>query len=184
MMPRCAGRQQGRITELEVLTRIDPSSHRAWPRRRVLLAATAETPAEFAAAESSIQRAQSLNPEETGTQLLLAEIALLRGDLSAAGRCFHNACQANPRAAGGLYLGAYVSWKQHDKTASANLLAAAKKALGPEWKPKGSVSEGDVRRRMDRDAGLLASFWQAWPGSVEPDSAFGKLDAYLQSRRR
>ena len=178
------GDSKGAIAELEALTRIDPASHRAWQRRGVLLAATAVTQAEFAAAESSIQRAQSLNPEETGTQLLLGEIALMRGDLSAAGRCFHNACQANPRAAGGLFLSAYVSWKQHDKTASTALLASAKKAFGPEWKPKGSVSEGDVRRRMDRDAGLLAPFWQSWPGSVEPDSAFSKLDAYLQSRRR
>ena len=175
---------KGAIAELEELARINPSSHRAWQRRGVLLAAGATTAAQFAAAEESIRRAQKLNPEETGTLLLLGEIALLHGDLSAGERDFHAACQANPRSTGGLFFGAYAAWKRHDRAAATSLLAAAKQTLGPEWKPKGSVAEGDVKQRMDRDAGLLAPFWQAWSGTPDPDAAFAKLESYLQSRRR
>ena len=178
------GDTQGAIAELETLARINPSSHRAWQRRGVLLAASARTPAQWATAEDSIRRALNLNPEETGTLLLLGEIGLLRGDLTAAERSFRSACQANPRAVGGLFFSAYLAWKRHDRAAATQLLAVAKKARGPEWKPAGSVAEGDVKRRMDRDAGLLAPFWQEWPGTLEPDAAFAKLDGYLQSRRR
>jgi hypothetical protein len=148
----------------------------------VLLASTASTQAEYSAAEDSIRRAHSLNPEETGTLLLLGEIGLLRGDLKLAGRCFHDATQANPRSVGGLFLGSYVAWKGRDEAGTANLLASARKAAGPEWKPKGSVAEGDVQRRMDRHAGLLAPFWQEWSGAVQPETAFSRLDRYLRSR--
>ena len=178
------GDTTGAIAELETLARINPSSHRAWQRRGVVLAASAKSPSQWAAAEDSIHRALKLNPEETGTLLLLGEIGLLRGDLPGAERSFHSACQANPRAVGGLFFGAYVAWKRHDRVTAAQLLAAAKKARGPEWKPVGSVAEGDVKRRMDRDAGLLAPFWQQWPGTLELDAAFARLDSYLQLRRK
>ena len=177
------GDTQGAIAELQELARLNPLSHRAWQRRGVLLASQATSMAQLAAASESIERARKLNPEETGTLQLLGEVALLRGDLAAAGQRFREACQANPRSAGGLFFGGYVAWKNNDRAGAVDLLTAARRALGPEWKPKGSVAEGDVKQRMDRDAGLLAPFWQAWPGALEPAGTFAALDRYLQSKR-
>jgi hypothetical protein len=58
------------------------------------------------------------------------------------------------------------------------MLTAARNARGPDWKPSGSVLEGDVQRRMYSEAGFL--FERQWDGSQDPSHAFGQLDAYLR----
>jgi tetratricopeptide (TPR) repeat protein len=169
----------GAIAELERLARINPLSHRAWQRRGGLLAAMGQYPA----AQESLDRALQINPEETGTLLLLAEVALARGDLKEADRRLGLALQMNPRAVGGLFLQGYVAWQRHDSKQAAVLLASAQKARGPDWKPRGSVAEGDVRKRMDVEAGFLTRYWESWDGRPDPALAYGELQRRLATPR-
>lgn len=169
----------GAIAELDKLARSDPHSHRAFQRRGELMAASATTKAELARAEESLETAHRLNPEETGTLLLMGEVSIAKGDLSEAARRFELACRANPRAGGALFLRGYIAWRRGDSKQAASLLAAAHATRGKEWKPKGSVAEGDVQRRMYRESGFLNMFWEEWDGSAAPAKAFAGLNAFV-----
>ena len=170
----------GALRELGELARINPMSHRAWQRRGVLLAAAGQWPA----ARGSLERALLINPEETGTLLLLAEVALARGDIPGAEKRLELALQMNPRSIGGLFLRGYTAWLRRDGGHASTLLAAAQKARGPEWKPHGSAAEGDVKRRMYGEAGFLAPYWESWDGANSPAVAYLELHRYLSSRSK
>jgi hypothetical protein len=60
------------------------------------------------------------------------------------------------------------------------MLAAARRALGKEWKPTGGTAEGDVLQQLHTDATPLSRFWQGWDGSEDPGTAFAALDAHLR----
>ena len=63
------------------------------------------------------------------------------------------------------------------------LLNTARNTRGKDWKPLGAVAEGDVKRRMYRDAGFLLVFEQQWDGTSGPAQAYAGLDQYLRERR-
>jgi hypothetical protein len=63
------------------------------------------------------------------------------------------------------------------------MLAAARKARGPDFKPAGAVLEGDVRRLMYSESGFLNLFERQWDGSPDPTRAYAQLDAYLRHLR-
>jgi tetratricopeptide (TPR) repeat protein len=176
------GDRTGAVKELGTLIEMSPLSHRAWLRRGVLLAATAKSAQEFEAAESSLRQALKINPEETGALLLLGEIAVVRKDYPSARSRLELVNQANPRSAGALYLRGYVAWKGGDAPQARAMLEAARKALGPEWKPKGSVAEGDVKKKMANEAGFLAPYWEGWDGVADAGRAYAGMEAYLRSR--
>ncbi len=170
------------LNELDTLRRISPHSHRAHKQWGVLRAVTARTEADLEAAEQALERSLEINQEETGSLLVLGEIALLQGEGPVADERFKLACQTNPKAVGGFYLRAYIAWTE-GRTRDANaLLEAAVKARGPEWKPEGAVAEGDVAARMHRETTPLSHYWESWDGSVEPETAFGALEARLARR--
>jgi len=60
------------------------------------------------------------------------------------------------------------------------MLAAARGTRGPDWKPAGTVLEGEVRSRMHTDAGFLNLFEQQWNGNIDPPQAFARLDLFLK----
>ncbi|HSB15429.1 MAG TPA: ASPIC/UnbV domain-containing protein, partial [Bryobacteraceae bacterium] len=170
----------GAVRELDELARLNPSSHRAFQRKGLLLASAARSDSELSKAQESLEKAHSLNPEETGTRLLLGELSLLRGDLAGARQRFELVCRSHARSVGALYLRAYLAWKRGDRQGSEDLLKAAAAARGKDWKPKGSVMEGDVLKRMHTDATLLSRFWDEWDGTANPTRAFGALDAFVR----
>jgi hypothetical protein len=133
-------------------------------------------------AEDSAEKALALNPEETGSLLVLGEIALARGDLGLADQRFTLACRTNPKAVGGMYLRAYIAWKRGEAAQARELLLAAHAARGKEWKPKGSAMEGDVQRRMHVDGTLFSQVRDSWDGAAEPEKALARLDGELRSR--
>jgi hypothetical protein len=90
------------------------------------------------------------------------------------------ACRTNPRAAGGFFLRGYLAWKRDDETRSRELLADTRRALGPDWQPKGATAEGDVKRKQFAEGTPLTRFWQNWSGSEDPSHAFGFLAEYLE----
>jgi len=167
------------IVLLERLARINPQSHRAHRQIGVLRAMSAGSDADLQAAETSLETALAVNPEETGALLTLGEIALIRGDVAGADRQLTWACRSNPRAVGGFFLRGYLAWRQGDAGSAVALLAQAREARGEEWVPEGMTAEGDVKRRMHDDATPLSCFWQGWDGTPDPGASFAALARYL-----
>lgn len=77
------------------------------------------------------------------------------------------------------FLRGFIDWKRGNLGEASAKLKAARHARGPEWKPSGSVLEGDVRQRMFSESGFLNVFEQEWDGSEDPRRAYAPLDAYL-----
>ncbi|MCC6365288.1 MAG: VCBS repeat-containing protein [Bryobacterales bacterium] len=174
----------GAVAELDKLAQVNPQSHRALQRKGELLASSASSRSQFTAARAPLEAALRLNSEETGTLVLLGEVDLALGDLHAADQRFTHACQANARAANAWFLRGYIAWRRQDGREAAAMLTAARKALGPDWKPRGAALEGDVKRSMYKEAGFLNVFADQWDGSAAPDRAYAPLEGYLRRFRR
>ena len=171
------------IAELDSLAQINPQNHRAFQRKGELLAASASSRGQLAPARQALNTALHLNSEETGTLVLLGQVALAQGDISAADQNLTRACQANPRATNAWFLRAYIAWRRGDLQRAAAMLTATRAARGPDWKPVGGVLEGDVKRLMYSESGFLNLFEQQWEGSADLVRVYAPLDAYLRSLR-
>jgi len=172
------------LGELDRLVRLNPQNHRAFQRQGELLAASATSRGQLEQAREALNAALRLNSEETGTLLLLAEVELTLGNFGTAQNHLAHVCQANPRATNAWFLRGYIAWKHHDKHETLTMLEAARTARGRDWKPAGSVAEGDVHQSMFCESGLLNVFEEQWTGAMEPDNAYGPLDAYIRPFRR
>ena len=172
----------GALESLAALREINPMSHRAWQQWGIIMAQSAVTDADLAAAEAALQRAHEINTAETGALLLLAEISLLRGQLTIAESRLTAVCQSNPKAAGALILRGYLAWKAGNAQASSNHLLRAREALGLDWQPMGATSEGDVHAKHHDEVNLFARFWQNWMGEADPETAFTDLESFLSRR--
>ncbi len=171
------------ISELDILARLNPQSRRAFQRKGELLAASALSKRQLEAARRALQAGLRLNSEETGTLMLLGQVALAEGDLSEAEEDFSHATQANSRAANVWFLRGYIAWKRGDAREATSMLDRVRNARGPDWKPAGSVLEGDVRQRMYSESGFLTIFEQQWDGSTKLARAYEPLDAFLRRFR-
>ena len=169
--------------ELDILTHINPQNHRAFQRKGELMAASAASRAQLRSAREALLSALRLNSEETGTLVLLGEVDLARAAFDSAEITLAHVCQANTRAANAWYFRGFIAWKRHDDRKANAMLDSARKALGPDWKPAGSVLEGDVRQRMFSESGFLGLFAQEWDGKSDPSSAYARLDNYLHKIR-
>jgi tetratricopeptide (TPR) repeat protein len=173
----------GALAELAALQKINPQSHRAWQQWGVVRATYARSDAELAQAEQALERAHSLNPEETGALLVLGEVALLRGDPSLADQRLAAATRTNPNAVGGFFLRGYLAWKQGRNDDAVRFLDQARTALGPAWHPKGATAEGDVKHKQFLEATPLTDFWTTWDAQTNPATAFAALDQRLTAKR-
>jgi len=174
---------QGQIDEamghLEILMDINPLSHRAYKQWGVMRAMTAQSPDDLEAANRALERSHDINKEETGTVLVLGQIALMRGDEELAQQNLEWNTGTNPRSTGGYYLQGYLAWKRGDDEASVALLEKALGTRGEDWKPEGAVAEGDVAQRMYKEVSPLSIYWEQWDGTLDPETAFQSLDRYL-----
>jgi tetratricopeptide (TPR) repeat protein len=171
------------IAELDKLARINPQNHRAFQRKGELLAASASSRGQLEQARQALTAAIHLNSEETGTLVLLGEVSLAMRDLGTSEQDFAHACQTNPRAANAWFLRGFIAWKRGNVRQASVELSAARNARGPDWKPSGSVLEGDVQHRMYSESGFLNVFEQQWDGSPDLTRAYAPLDAYLRRLR-
>lgn len=168
------------LAQLDELRRRDTMSLRAHKQYGVLRAMLAENDDDLLAAQAALERAHEINSEATGALMVLGEIALLLGDEAVAAEHLEHACRTNPKAVGGFFLRGYIEWARGDRAAASLLLEQARAALGPEWKPEGSVAEGDVKERMHTEATPLSIFWESWDGGSDPAIAFAALDTRLK----
>lgn len=51
------------------------------------------------------------------------------------------------------------------------LLGEARQARGKDWQPRGSTSEGDVRRKQHTETAPLSGAWEEWNGADDPAAA-------------
>ncbi len=167
------------VAELGSLARINPQNHRAFQRKGELLAAAATSRGQMEAARQALNSALALNSEETGTLILLGEVLLAEGKSAEAEQDFAHACLANPHAASAWFLRGYIAWSKRNVSQADAMLAAVRTARGRDWKPAGSVLEGDVHHRMYSEAGFLNVFEQQWDGTGDPARAYAQLHAYL-----
>lgn len=173
----------GAIAELDALAHINPQNHRAFQRKGELLASAARSGSDLTAARQSLDAALRLNPEETGTLTLMGEVELAQGSFADAEHSFQHVCQTNPHATVAWFLRGYIAWKRGNSPRASAMLGRAHQALGPDWKPSGSVLEGDVRQRMFSESGFLNVFEQQWDGSTNPARVYAGLNAYLRRFR-
>ena len=174
------GAREEALEQLAELVRRSPMSHRGHRQLAVYRALAARSDADLAAAAAAAERALAINREETGSLLLLGEIGLLQGDAPAAERHLERACRTNPRATGGFFLRAYLAWRRGDPAQARQLLTRARETRGKDWKPAGTVAEGDVAVRMHREETPLSRFWERWDGRVEdPAAVFALLATHL-----
>ena len=169
------------LAELGQLRRQNPESQRAHRQWALLKAIHATSRSDLEAAEAAALRALEVNQEETGSLLLLGEIALLRGDNTLADERLELATRTNHRAIGGFYLRGYIAWREGRTDEGVALLEAAHGARGDEWKPEGTVAEGDVGRQMHRETSPLSRYWATWDGTPNPDAAYRDLAAHVDS---
>jgi hypothetical protein len=176
------GERAAALAELETLQRVNAQSLRGFRQWAVYRATAGGGASALAAARAAAERAVAINGEETGSLLLLGELALLSGDARAAERHLTHACRTNPKAVGGFFLRAFLAWRRGEDDGARTLLAAARNALGPDWKPRGAAAEGDVRARAHRDETPLSRFWEEWDGATEtPGRVFAALAIHLRS---
>lgn len=178
------GDVSGALTELEALIRINPKNRKAYQQSGALRALHAASREDLKLAEQYLETAQKINPEETGVLLILGEISVMRMDFAIANERLSHACNSNPNAVGGFFLRAFLSWREGDASSALTLLAAARKALGADWKPKGTTSEGDVETKQHQETSPLARFWEDWDGVSDPEQVFGPLKEFLNSLDR
>ena len=171
------------IAELDALAHVNPQNHRAFQRKGELMAASASSRSQLDQARRVLSTAIHLNSEETGTLVLRGEVSLAMNDFGPAEQDFTHACQMNPRAVDGWYFRGFIAWKRGDYREASEKLIAARQARGPDWKPAGSVLEGDVQRRMYSESGFLNAFERQWDGAPDPARAYSALDAYLHRLR-
>jgi tetratricopeptide (TPR) repeat protein len=171
------------IAELDALARINPQNHRAFQRKGELLAASASSRGQLELARQALNAALKLNSEETGTLVLLGQVSLAEGRFGEAEQDFAHACLANPHAANAWFLRGYIAWKRHDLQQASAMLNAARNARGRDWKPAGSVLEGDVQHRMYSESGFLDIFEKQRDGSSDFTHTYSQLDVYLRSLR-
>ncbi|MBI2947705.1 MAG: VCBS repeat-containing protein [Verrucomicrobia bacterium] len=170
------------LAQWDELIRLNPQSHRAHQQWGTLRALTSASAANLQSAQARLERAHAINPEETGALLVLGEIALLRGEKDKAEQRLAAACRTNPRAVGGFFLRAYLAWKRGDESRARELLTEARQALGKDWQPKGSTSEGDVTKKHHTEGTPLSRFWESWDGGANPPGAFAPLEAHLRRK--
>ncbi len=173
------GDPEGALKSLAELQKLNPQSHRGWQQWGVLRATFARSDEDLAEAESALERAHALNPEETGALLVLGEVALLRQHREVAEQRLSAAVRTNPKAVGGFFLCGYLALSRGDREGSKHFLEQARQALGPDWQPKGATSEGDVKQKQHVESSPLNRFWLNWNGETDPDQAFVALDRYL-----
>ncbi len=173
------GDPEGALEHFMELTRISPNGARGYKRWGTVRALYASSHEDLDAAKEALERAVSINPEETGALMVLGEIDLMLGNTDSAEQNLTWVCRSNPRAAGGFFLRGYIAWKRGKDGSASDLLRMTHEVLGDDWKPEGSSSEGDVLQRMHTDITPLSRFWETWKGSSDPVTAYALLDVYL-----
>ena len=186
------------LKALQRLVEVNPMSHRGYDQMGAVHACPLGTDTfDLAAAETALNRAIEINPEESGALLRLGELVLVKGDEERAFKLLALANQSNFRAVEGYYLRAYMRWKEKRLEESRDLLS---EAVRQSKKPKvvaGVPGEGDTKEGSVLPPTTVAEkvlVKACWSGLLKrfPDekietealgAEFASLDSYLKQLR-
>lgn len=128
------------------LIEINPASARTHSRLGDLYACPDSTaPRDLARADAEFRRAADLNREETGPLLRLAEVAVLRNDLTGALTHLDAVIVTHPRSVEAHYLKGYVAWKRGEKAVAAAELQEAMALANAPQTVQPAPAEGDTK---------------------------------------
>ena len=159
------------------LIEINPASARTHSRLGDLYACPDSTaPWDLARADAEFHRAAELNREETGPLLRLAEVAVLRGDLTGAMTHLDAVIITHPRSVEARYLKGYVAWKRGEEAvAAAQLREAMALARAPQTVQQ-APAEGDTKHGTTPLV-VRAAHCQLFDNELTP---YARLDRRLQ----
>jgi hypothetical protein len=63
-------------------------------------------------------------------------------------------------------------------------LHETREALGKDWRPKGTTSEGDVQQKWHIERSALSRFSDGWDSYTDPFKAFAALDSFMPGSTR
>lgn len=183
------------------------SAERAWRQLIVVNASSARAHSELGSlylcldpaapfdpdsAVRHFQRAHEINKEETGPLVRLGEVALLRGDLSAAKARFETVLATHAASSLALFYTGYVDWKNGRAAAAQQHFASAVAAAKSSTPTTPAPGEGDTKlgtaaltARSERCGALRAPArdLQTADPKLEMVKRYQALDKVLASRR-
>jgi len=169
------------LVQFAELMRVDPLSHRAHKRWGTLRAIAARNADDLDRAVERLERAAAINPEETGVSLVLGEVELIRGNPNAARKQLDWVVGANPQSGEAWFMLAYLESAAGQPDAAVDRLRRAAATREKERRPPGVVAEGEVRRKMHSESTPFVELFEAWDGSLDPETAHAPLRARLES---
>lgn len=159
------------------LIEINPASARTHSRLGDLYACPdSAAPWDLARADAEFHRAAELNREETGPLLRLAEVAVLRNDLTGALTHLDAVIVTHPRSVEARYLKGYVAWKRGQKAEAAAELGEAMALANAPQTVQQAPAEGDTKHGATPLV-LRAPHCQLFDNQITP---YGSLDRRLQ----
>jgi tetratricopeptide (TPR) repeat protein len=165
----------GALDRFAQIMQANRQSHRAHKRWGTLRAVTARGPQDLDSAIEALERAATINPEETGVSLVLGEVYLLRGEKAEARRRLEWVVGSNPQAGEAFWVLAYLAWQDGDSTEAERLLGLARGTRSEDWKPAGVVAEGETRVKMHTESTPFEELYDAWDGTLSPPEALASL---------
>ncbi len=141
--------QRGRLREAEAawrrLLELDSTSARAHVQLGRVLSCPDRDTLHLVGAKQAFEKAVLINQEQTGSLLLLAEVALALEDVPQARRIFEDALRTNAGSVGANYYLGFIHWTSGDKARANDFFAAAVAAARPQVDTTGVIGEGDTR---------------------------------------
>jgi tetratricopeptide (TPR) repeat protein len=171
------GDVDGALERFAQIMQANPQSHRAHKRWGTLRAVTSRGSQDLDTAIEALERAATINPEETGVSLVLGEVYLLRGETAEARRRLEWVVGSNPQAGEAYWMLAYLAWQDGDSTEAVRLLDLARGTRSEDWKPAGVVAEGETRVKMHTESTPFQELYDAWDGAPSPQDALAALHA-------
>ncbi|MEE8486926.1 MAG: FG-GAP-like repeat-containing protein [Gemmatimonadota bacterium] len=184
------------VDVLNRLVAVDPGSPRAYTQLGAIHACPDPgAPLDLSRAAEELQRAWTLNREQTGTLLWLGLVALLEDDRPAAREHFEHVLGSNPASVPANYLLGYVSWIEGHLDKAGNALAAAIASARPADETEIGLQEGDTRGSRPLFAAAMSCRWLenqlSWmtqskrSGEIDTGARYRLLDdALVQARNR
>ena len=143
-------------------------------------------------AESEYRLALEINKEETGPLLRLGQVALIKGNLSAANKFFYTVIGSNYKSVEAHFLKGYIAWKTGNLQDALTLLTKAARYSRPLEPIEGVLGESDTKSGqsfLQRRASFLAhvadlSNVDESNVSKQIELRYQELDAFLEDIRR
>ena len=120
-----------------------------------------------------------INREETGSLLLLAEVALIEGDAAAAGGYLAHVLNTNPGSRPAHYYAGFLAWRNGDRARARAHYQTLVGDVSVSEAPEGATNEGDTK---SGSAALLAATTRCRGFATQHDDIGSEGSDAMESR--